>query len=79
MLEKLTNGNANLRIISNLADRRIRDGYWTLSKEDLGGEEVVDGIVQHTLSLLQIPIVRNSNKGVMNGVNGSLPCNRKRH
>src|SRR5437016_13760047 len=37
MLEKLSRGNANLRIISNLADRRIARATAHFSKDDLGG------------------------------------------
>src|SRR6266581_8295265 len=46
LLEKLSGGSANLRIISNLADRRIARATAHFSKDDLDGEEVVDGIVQ---------------------------------
>jgi len=69
MLEKLTNGNANLRIISNLADRRIAMATGHFSKEDLGGEEVVDGIVQAYAFAAADPYrCATHNKGVMNGV-----------
>ena len=69
MLEKLTNGNANLRIISNLADRRIAMATGHFSKEDLGGGEVVDGIVQAYAFAAADPYrCATHNKGVMNGV-----------
>src|SRR5216684_4133377 len=69
MLEKLSNGNANLRIISNLADRRIARATGHFSKEDLGGEEVVDGIVQAYAFAAADPYrCATHNKGVMNGV-----------
>src|SRR2546427_9038058 len=45
LLEKLSEGRANLRIISNLADRRVARASVGISKEALGGEAVVDGIV----------------------------------
>ncbi len=44
-LEKLADGRANLRIISNLADKRIARAEVRFTKESIGGEEVVDGIV----------------------------------
>src|SRR2546422_249960 len=44
MLEELSGGNANLRIISNLVDKRIARATAHFSREDLGGEDVVDGI-----------------------------------
>jgi hydroxymethylglutaryl-CoA reductase len=69
MLEKLSNGNANLRIISNLADRRIARATGHFSKEDLGGEEVVDGIIQAYAFAAADPYrCATHNKGVMNGV-----------
>jgi len=69
MLEKLSNGNANLRIISNLADLRIARATGHFSKEDLGGEEVVDGIVQaYALAAADPYRCATHNKGVMNGV-----------
>src|SRR5712691_7130629 len=46
MLEKISKGQARLRIISNLADRRIAKATTTVSKEALGGEDIVDGIVE---------------------------------
>src|SRR5699024_10211145 len=45
-LEQISEGNAYLRIISNLADHRLIQGYCEIKKEDLGGEEVVDNIVE---------------------------------
>src|SRR2546428_9117741 len=73
MLEKLSNGNANLRIISNLADQRIARATGHFSKEDLGGEEVVDGIVQAYAFAAADPYrCATHNKGVMNG--GTAVC-----
>src|SRR2546422_1577427 len=69
MLEKLSGGNANLRIISNLADRRIARATAHFSKDDLGGGKVVDGIVQaYALAAADPYRCATHNKGVMNGV-----------
>src|SRR3989475_1759782 len=69
MLEKLSGGNVNLRIISNLADRRIARATARFSKDDLGGGEVVDGIVQAYAFAAADPYrCATHNKGVMNGV-----------
>ena len=69
ILEKLSGGEANLRIISNLADRRIAKARALFSKEDLGGEEVVDGIVQAYAFAAADPYrCATHNKGVMNGI-----------
>jgi hydroxymethylglutaryl-CoA reductase len=69
MLEKLSGANANLRIISNLADKRIARATAHFSQEDLGGENVVDGIVQAYAFAAADPYrCATHNKGVMNGV-----------
>jgi hydroxymethylglutaryl-CoA reductase len=69
MLEKLSDGRANLRIISNLADRRVARSSVRISKEALGGEEVVDGIVDAYAFAAADPYrCATHNKGVMNGV-----------
>ncbi len=69
VLEKLSNGRANLRIISNLADKRVARASVRISKEDLGGEDVVDGIVDAYAFAAADPYrCATHNKGVMNGV-----------
>ncbi len=69
LMERLSQGQANLRIISNLADKRIARATAHISKEVLGGEEVVDGIV-HAYAFAAADPYRcaTHNKGVMNGV-----------
>src|SRR6267143_2320725 len=69
ILEKLSGGHANLRIISNLADKRIATARALFGKEDLGGEGVVDGIVQaYAFAAADPHRCATHNKGVMNGV-----------
>ena len=69
MLEKISKGQARLRIISNLADRRIAKATATVSKEVLGGEDIVDGIVEAYAFAAADPYrCATHNKGVMNGV-----------
>jgi len=69
LLEKLSEGRANLRIISNLADRRVARASVKISKEALGGEAVVDGIVDAYAFAAADPYrCATHNKGVMNGV-----------
>lgn len=68
-LEKLSDGKANLRIISNLADKRIARASVRFSKESLGGEEIVDGIVDAYAFAAADPYrCATHNKGVMNGI-----------
>ena len=69
MLEKISKGQARLRIISNLADRRIAKAATTVSKEALGGEDIVDGIVEaYAFAAVDPYRCATHNKGVMNGV-----------
>jgi len=69
MVEKISKGQARLRIISNLADRRIAKATTTVSKEALGGEDIVDGIVEAYAFAAADPYrCATHNKGVMNGV-----------
>jgi len=69
VLEKLSEGRANLRIISNLADRRVARASVRISKEALGGEAVVDGVVDAYAFAAADPYrCATHNKGVMNGV-----------
>lgn len=69
MLEKLSDGRANLRIISNLADKRVASASARFSREALGGEDVVDGIVDAYAFAAADPYrCATHNKGVMNGV-----------
>jgi hydroxymethylglutaryl-CoA reductase len=69
MVEKISKGQARLRIISNLADRRVAKATTTVSKEVLGGEDIVDGIVEAYAFAAADPYrCATHNKGVMNGV-----------
>ena len=69
ILEKLSEGKANLRIISNLADKRIARASVVISKDALGGDNVVDGIVDAYAFAAADPYrCATHNKGVMNGV-----------
>ncbi|MDA4128281.1 MAG: hydroxymethylglutaryl-CoA reductase, degradative [Thaumarchaeota archaeon] len=69
MIEELTGGRVFLRIISNLADRRLVRASAMFEKEAIGGEEVVNGIV-FAYAFADADPYRCSthNKGIMNGV-----------
>ncbi len=69
LIEELSEGKVYLRIISNLADRRLVRASATFQKEAIGGEEVVDGIV-YAYAFADADPYRcaTHNKGVMNGV-----------
>jgi len=69
IIERITGGKALLRIVSNLADRRIVRSWVKVYKEDVGGEEVVDAIVDAWAFAAADPYrAATHNKGIMNGV-----------
>jgi hydroxymethylglutaryl-CoA reductase len=69
MVEEITGGRVLLRIISNLADRRLIRASAVLDKNTIGGEDVVDGIV-YAYAFADADPYRcaTHNKGIMNGV-----------
>ena len=68
-IEALTGGRVLLRIISNLADRRLAKAEAVVKKEDIGGENVVDDIVSAWAFADADPYrAATHNKGIMNGV-----------
>jgi len=73
-IEKLTGGKVYLRILSNLADRRLAKARCVIapqhfSSADYSGEDVVEGIVMaQNFALLDPYRAVTHNKGVMNGV-----------
>ena len=69
LIERLTGGRVLLRIISNLADRRLARAEAVVRKELLGGEEVVDDIVRAWAFADADPYrAATHNKGIMNGI-----------
>lgn len=69
IIEEVTGGKVLLRIISNLADRRLVRVRAVFAKEAVGGEEVVDGIMKAYAFALADPYrCATHNKGIMNGV-----------
>ncbi len=69
LIEDLTDGRVYLRIVSNLATHRLARAEAIFAKEELGGEEVVDGILQTYAFAAADPYrCTTHNKGIMNGV-----------
>lgn len=68
-VEDLTGGKAHLRIISNLATRRLARATCIVAKEAVGGEDIVDGVVR-AQAFAESDIYRctTHNKGIMNGI-----------
>ena len=73
-LEALTGGRAHLRILSNLADRRLAKAEVTIPTSALafgafGGEQVRDGILEAWAFAAADPYrAATHNKGIMNGI-----------
>lgn len=68
-IEEITGGRVYLRIISNLADRRLARARAVFRAEEIGGADVVEGILQ-AAALAEVDPYRAAthNKGIMNGV-----------
>ncbi|WP_264739995.1 hydroxymethylglutaryl-CoA reductase, degradative [Cytobacillus firmus] len=68
-IETITNGRVVLRIISNLADRRLVRARAVFSAEALGGKEIVENIV-NAFEFADFDPYRAAthNKGIMNGI-----------
>ncbi|HVP41614.1 MAG TPA: hydroxymethylglutaryl-CoA reductase, degradative [Candidatus Krumholzibacteriaceae bacterium] len=81
LIERITGGRVYLRIISNLATKRLVRAWCTVPKEAVGGEEVVDGIIQAYAFAAADPYrAATHNKGILNGIIGVViaTCNDHR-
>jgi len=81
MLITVTGGRVYLRIISNLATKRLARAWCTIPKKAIGGEEVVDGIVNAYAFAASDPYrAATHNKGILNGIIGVIvaTCNDHR-
>jgi hydroxymethylglutaryl-CoA reductase len=69
IIERITGGRVYLRIISNLATKRLARACCTVPKEVVGGEQVVDGIVNAYAFAAADPYrAATHNKGILNGI-----------
>ena len=68
-IAQITGGRVYLRIISNLAVKRMAKAWCTVPKEAVGGEAVVEGIVYASAFAAADPYrAATHNKGAMNGI-----------
>ncbi|HDH44147.1 MAG TPA: hydroxymethylglutaryl-CoA reductase, degradative [Thermococcus sp.] len=68
-IESWTGGKVYLRILSNLADKRLVRARTLVKKEAIGGEDVVDGIIYAWAFADADPYrAATHNKGIMNGI-----------
>jgi hydroxymethylglutaryl-CoA reductase len=71
MIERIAGGRVYLRIISNLAVKRLARAYTVVAKEEVGGEGVVDGIVEaYNFAAADPYRAATHNKGILNGIIG---------
>jgi len=69
IIERATGGRVCLRIISNLATKRLARAWCAIPKDAVGGEEVVDGIVNAYAFTAADPYrAATHNKGILNGI-----------
>lgn len=69
IIERVTGGRVYLRIISNLATKRLARAWCVVPKKAVGGEEVVDGIVNAYAFAAADPYrAATHNKGILNGI-----------
>lgn len=72
-LEKLTGMEARLRIISNYADHRLARARVVYKKEDLGGERVVNAMMDaYAFADADVYRCATHNKGVLNDLSATL-------
>ena len=68
-IEEITEGTVELRILSNLADRRLVRARAIWKKEEIGGQEVVDKMLKAYAFAEADPYrAATHNKGIMNGI-----------
>ena len=73
LIEKLTGGKVYLRILSNLAVLRLARAEAVWPKDAIGGEDVVDGVVEAYVFADADPFrCATHNKGVMNGIDAVI-------
>lgn len=71
VVERVTEGRVHLRIISNLATERLARAWTVVDKEAVGGEEVVEGIIEAYAFAAADPYrAATHNKGILNGIIG---------
>jgi len=73
MLEEITGGNVRLKILSNLADRRIVKTKAVFDKEKMGGDDIVDAFLEsYNLAVVDPYRAATHNKGIMNGIDAVI-------
>ena len=68
LIEKLTGGRVVLRILSNLADKRLARASCRVKKEDIGDDVVRNIIAAQVMAEVDPYRATTHNKGIMNGI-----------
>ncbi len=73
MLEEITSGKVRLKILSNLADKRLVKATAIFDKEKMGGDHVVDAFLEsYVLASIDPYRAATHNKGIMNGIDALI-------
>ncbi|UCF13406.1 MAG: hydroxymethylglutaryl-CoA reductase, degradative [Thermoplasmatales archaeon] len=73
ILEEISSGKIRLKILSNLADKRIVKSKAVFDKEKMGGEQVVNAFLEsYTLASIDPYRAATHNKGIMNGIDALI-------
>jgi hydroxymethylglutaryl-CoA reductase len=73
ILEEITGGKIRLKILSNLADKRLVKAKAVFDKEKMGGEKAVDAFLEsYTLAAIDPYRAATHNKGIMNGIDSLI-------
>lgn len=72
-LEEISGGKIRLKILSNLADKRIVKAKAVFDKEKIGGKHIVDAFLEsYTLASIDPYRAATHNKGIMNGIDALI-------
>ena len=72
-ISEISGGKVRLRILSNLATYRVTRSYAVFDKKTIGGEDVVEGILEAYRFARDDPYrATTHNKGIMNGIDAVL-------
>jgi hydroxymethylglutaryl-CoA reductase len=73
IFEEITDGKVRLKILSNLADKRIVKAKAIFDKDKMGGENFVDAFLEsYTLAVIDPYRAATHNKGIMNGIDALI-------
>jgi len=73
IIEEITGGKVRLKILSNLADKRIVKAKAVFDKKKMGGEKNVDAFLEsYMLASIDPYRAATHNKGIMNGIDSLI-------